>query len=196
LKIKTFSVKLRVVIINWYGGGCYKISASSADVVIDPQSSSSAGGRLKGDLVIKTETSFPIDFGNIADNEIIIPGEYEISGVRIRGVALPASDKNIKSAYRILLDGLNLAFLGDIDAELGEKELDALGSVDILFVPSKTVSGKIIKSINPSIAIPGWGDPKVLMAEIGQKPDTQEKLVIKKKDIEEAEGLRLVVLKQ
>jgi hypothetical protein len=35
------------------------------------------------------------------------------------------------------------------------------------------------------------------MAETGQKPDLQEKLVIKKKDLTEGEsGFRLVVLKQ
>ena len=185
------------MIINWYGGGCYKISASDADIIVDPQSSPSTGGRLKGGLVLKTEETLPIDFNKTAENEITIPGEYEISGVKIRGVALPSSGDSIRSAYKILLDGLHLAFLGDVDDELSEKVLDVLGDVDILFVPSKTVSGKIIKSIGPSIAIPGWGDSKIVMAETGQKPDPQEKLVIKKKDLEEGEaGFRLVVLKQ
>lgn len=200
MKIKAFSVKLRNVIINWYGGGCYKISASDADIVVDPSSSNGAGGRLKGDLVIKTRATLPLDFGKIEENEITTPGEYEVSGVKIRGVALP-SDGNppaggLKTAYRLVVDGINIAFLGDVDAELGEKALDVLGDIDILFVPSNKNSGKLIKSIDPSIAIPGWGDPKIVMAETGQKPEAAEKLVIKKKDLEAEEGFRLVVLKQ
>jgi hypothetical protein len=200
LKIKAFSVKLRNVIINWYGGGCYKISASVADIVVDPSSSSGAGGRLKGDLVIKTRVPLPLDMGKIGENEIAVPGEYEISGVKIRGVALPSGGDSpigeLKTAYRMVVDGINIALLGDVDAELGEKALDVLGDIDILFVPSNKNSGKLIKSIDPSIAIPGWGDPKIVMAETGQKPDQLEKLVIKKKDLEAEEGFRLVVLKQ
>jgi hypothetical protein len=200
LKIKAFSAKLRGVIINWYGGGCYKISASDADIVVDPSSSSGAGGRLKGDLVLKTAIPVPLELGKIEENEISIPGEYEISGVKIRGVAVPSGENSPsgmqKVAYRVVVDGLNLAFLGDIDAELSEKALDILGDIDILFVPSNKNSGKLIKSIDPSIAIPGWGDPKIVMAETGQKPDPQEKLVIKKKDLEAEEGFRLAVLKQ
>ncbi|MCK9187399.1 MAG: MBL fold metallo-hydrolase [Candidatus Colwellbacteria bacterium] len=87
------------------------------------------------------------------------------------------------------------AFLGNISAELSEKALEALGEIDILFVPSNDIANKLVKSVDPKIVIPGWGDPKKVMADIGQKPDPQEKLVIKKKDFEEIEGLRLIVLK-
>lgn len=183
------------MIINWYGGGCYKISASNIDIVIDPESSSGTGGRLKSDLIIKTESFLPLDIKTLQENEIIIPGEYEISGVKITGVET-SSDKSLRVAYRIVVDDLNLAFLGDISAELDTNALDVLGDVDILFVPSKSISGKIIKSIDPSIAVSGWGDPKILMSETGQKPEPMEKLVIKKKDLESEEGFRLVVLKQ
>jgi len=196
LKIKAFSAKLRGVIINWYGGGCYKISASDADIVIDPSSAPGTGGRLKGNLIIKTSVPVPLELGEIGESEIATPGEYEISGVRIRGVAVPSDAKTLKTAYRMAVDGINMAFLGDMDAELGEKTLDVLGDIDILFVPSNKSSGKLIKSIDPSIAIPGWGDPKIVMAETGQKPEPAEKLVIKKKDLESEEGFRLVVLKQ
>ncbi len=193
-----FYVKLLNVIINWYGGGCYKISASSADIVMDPSSSNGISSRLKSDLVIKTQSFLPLDIGAVGINEVVMAGEYEIQGVKIRGVQVasaPSSNKEyMQTVYKIVVDDISLGFLGNISTELDEKTLDELGEIDILFVPSNNIAGKLIKSIDPHIAIPGWGDGALVMAEIGQKPDALEKLVIKKKDIDSQEGFRLVVL--
>ncbi|MDD3752665.1 MAG: MBL fold metallo-hydrolase [Candidatus Colwellbacteria bacterium] len=182
------------MIINWYGGGCYKMQASGVSIVTDPDSSGS-GNRLKGDLVIKTEAPVFADINNVVENEISTPGEFEISGTKIRGTAIPAGKGIIKTAYRVEVDDMAFGFLGNVSAELSEKALEALGEIDILFVPSNDIANKLVKSVDPKIVIPGWGDPKKVMADIGQKPDPQEKLVIKKKDLEEIEGLRLIVLK-
>lgn len=182
--------------INWYGGGCYKVQSSGLNIVVDPDSSAGSGGRLKGDLVIKTKLSLPIEVGNIALDEIVGPGEYEISGVKIRGVAAPSASDEIKTAYRVTIDDVRLGFLGDVSAELDENSLDALGEIDILFVPSNAIAGKLIKSVAPKIAVPGWGDPKVVTADVGQKPDPQDKLVIKKKDLESEGGFRLIILEK
>ena len=193
-----FSDKLQNVIINWYGGGCYKISASSADIIIDPFASSGAGNRLKGDLIVKTQFPMPLDISAIGKDEIIMAGEYEIQGVKIRGAQItsapPFNKEYIQTVYRIVVDDISFGVLGNISAELDEKLLDELGEIDILFVPSNNIAGKLIKSIDPHIAIPGWGDGTLVMAETGQKPDTLEKLVFKKKDIDSQEGFRLVVL--
>jgi len=187
------------VIINWHGEGCYKISTSSADIIIDPSSSNGVGGRLKGDLVLKTQLSLPLDVSSIGKNEIAMAGEYEVSGVKIKGAQVtivPKTNKEqIQTVYKIVVDDISLGFLGDISIELDEEMLDELGEIDILFVPSRDIAGKLIKSVNPRIAIPGWGDPIKVMTEIGQKPDALEKLVIKKKEIEAQEGFRLIVLK-
>jgi len=193
-----FYVKLPNVIINWYGGGCYKISASSADIVIDPSSSNGISSRLKSDLVIKTQSFLPLDIGAVGINEIVMAGEYEIQGVKIRGAqitsTLPSNKEYMQTVYRIVVDDISFGVLGNISSELDEKTLDELGEIDILFVPSNNIAGKLIKSIDPHIAIPGWGDGSLVMTEIGQKPDALEKLVIKKKDIDSQEGFRLVVL--
>jgi len=194
LKIKAFSVKLRGVIINWHGGGSYKIQSSDIDVLVDP-ASGNANNRLKGNLILKTQVSLPLDIQNIPEQEIITAGEYEIKGIKIKGIQISSDGKTLKTAYRIVIDDISLGFLGDINTELNEKTLDELGEIDILFVPAKPIAGQLIKSVDPSIAIPGWGDPKIVATEVGQKPDSQEKLVIKKKDIEAEEGFRLVILK-
>lgn len=186
---------MKDVIINWYGGGCYKITASNADIIIDSHSSPS-GNRLKGDLVIQTEMSHPIDLTKIVNNEITMPGEYELLGVSIKGASIFTDEKQLKIIYKIKVDNINIALLGNINTELTEELLDMLGDIDILLLPSNSTSGKLIKSIDPYIAIPGWGDPKIVITETGQSPEAIDRLVIKKKDIETDKGVQLVLLKQ
>lgn len=195
LKIKSFSVRLLNVIIHWHGGGCYKVSSSTANIIIDPHTVNGAGSRLKGDLMLKTNIALPIDVDMHQSDEIVIAGEYEISGVKIKGIQVFSSASSIKNIYKVIIDNINLGFLGDIDFELNENTLDELGEIDILFVPSNNMASKLIKLVEPNIAIPGWGDPQVVITAIGHKPEPQEKLVIKKKDIEIEKGFRLVVLK-
>lgn len=194
MKIKSFSVTLLNVIINWHGEGCYKISASDATIIVDPHFSNGVGGRLKGDIVIKTTVSLPLDISTIEESVIIMAGEYDALGVKIKGTQVFSDDANLKTIYKAVVDGISFGFLGNIDFELNEKALDDLGQIDILFVPSNNMSGKLIKLISPNIAIPGWGDPAIVITETGQKPEPIEKLVIKKKDIEANEGFRLIVL--
>ncbi|MDD5098911.1 MAG: MBL fold metallo-hydrolase [Candidatus Colwellbacteria bacterium] len=180
------------MIINWYGNGCYKVQASGFDIVVDPDSSQS-GSRLKGNLILKTSSPFPIIE---KENEIAGPGEYEISGAVVRGSVAPGSSREkIKTVYRVVADGIRLGFLGDISSDLDEKALDSLGEVDILFVPSNPHGAKLAKTVEPKIVVPGWGDPKKVALDMGAKTDAQEKLVVKKKDMDEVEGMSVVILK-
>lgn len=179
------------MIINWYGNGCYKVQASGFDIVIDPESSQS-GSRLKGNLTLHTVSSFP---AVAEETEIIGPGEYEVSGIVIRGAsAAETTPSELHTIYRVVVDDLQLGFLGNTGVEMGEKELDMLGEIDILFVPSNDIGAKLIKSVGPKMVVPGWGDPMSIAKDMGVKPEPQEKLVIKKKDLEEVEGLKVVIL--
>jgi len=145
----------------------------------------------KGNLILKTHTKLPVD--SFSSPEVIFgPGEYEIEGVTIRGIALPENSGpgEIRSAYAVNLDGMNLAFMSDISSEPSENALDALGEVDILFLsvdtkkfkPKQTIT--LIKQIDPSIIVPADDKTaKFLIEEMGQKVKAEEKLTIKKKDI-------------
>jgi len=147
--------------------------------------------KKKGNLILKTETKMPIDSFN--SQEVIFgPGEYEISGVRVRGIGLSAeSNKDtIRSIYTVELEGMRLAFFLNLSKEIPEKALDKLGEVDVLFISAETKQIKtkqlisLIKQIDPSIVIPTDDKTaKVLSEEMGQKLKAQEKLVIKRKDL-------------
>jgi len=145
----------------------------------------------KGSLILKTCTEASVD--SFSSPEVIYgPGEYEVSGVRVRGVQLPEdSDKGvIRSMYTARLEGMNLAFFLDISINPTEDSLDRLGEIDVLFISVETNKLKpkqitaLIKQIDPSIVIPVTDKTaKVLSEEMGQKVKAQEKLVIKRKDL-------------
>lgn len=152
-------------------------------LLVDPAS------QMKGDIILKTKAEFPL---KPYSSEVINgPGEYEISGIKIRGVNIDkeTAPDFLRTAYLVEMDGMRLCFLGALNSELSEDVIDKLGEVDILFVPTGKncidVKGAnaLIKQIEPKIVIPTNPDIKDLAEEIGQKPEFQEKLAIKRKDL-------------
>ncbi|MBI2013433.1 MAG: MBL fold metallo-hydrolase [Candidatus Colwellbacteria bacterium] len=144
-----------------------------------------------GDVSIKTATELPIK--NAPGSIIQGPGEYEMAGVKIRGISLPkeSTAKFLRTAYIAHMDEINLCFLGELKSKPDDSVLDKLGEVDILFVgagANATEAKKIeeiIKTIEPKLIV-SLGNPKYLADELGLKPEKSDKLTIKKKDLSEA----------
>jgi len=181
------------MIINWYGGGCYKIATPDFAVVVDPESSES-GRRLKGDLIIKTKSNLEDAFKNREANLIVGPGEYEFSGVKVRGSGIGGSKAGLLTAYKITFDDLKFGFIPAGEADLTDEAADVLSDADILFVPANETGVKIAKRISPKIVIPGEENQKKFASDLGQNPEPEEKLVIKRKDLDVIEGMRVVIL--
>lgn len=179
--------------INWYGGGCYKIQTPNFNLIVDPETAPAVGNRLKGDLTLHTLSKEPFP---VMENEVSGPGEYNIGPARIKGVMIARESDNtkVRTGYAVELDEIKLGFLGDIESDLDAETLDALGEIDIVFIPAKSPAAmRYVKSLDPRIVIPA-GDAKKLASELGQEIEAQEKLVIKKKDMESEGKSRLVVL--
>ncbi|GMQ95407.1 MAG: MBL fold metallo-hydrolase [Patescibacteria group bacterium] len=142
------------------------------------------------------------------------PGEYEVKGVFIKGFITETTysgKKRINTIYSVLCDGIHLCFLGalgSLDSVTSEIK-GSIGGPDILFVPigggdvlSPSSAGKISLAFVPKVIIPMHYDEKngksslrTFLGEEGRKKvDPLDKLVIKKKDLEEKVG-EIVVLK-
>ena len=93
------------------------------------------------------------------------PGEYEYSGVSVRGVMTPLPPESQQQqrnvAYSIELDGVNICHLGDIALPLTTRQVEELAPVDVLLVP--TGGGctlnldqvlQIMQDLEPKIVIP------------------------------------------
>lgn len=107
-----------------------------------------------------------IDFTGGSPEIIREPGDFNVKGIKIKGVESFHDDcggrkrgKNI--IYRFTIDNMNFVHMGDIGHTLDEKTIRALKPCDIVAVPvggRYTVGGRdaadIVKGLSPSAAIP------------------------------------------
>ncbi len=149
-----------------------------------------AGRPPRADLILQTRAKLPLGFPPSPET-VTGAGEYEISGARIKGISLgkEAGDDFLRTIYAVELEGIHLVFVGDLQDESVSDALDKLGAIDILFLSVSGGKAKgiaaLIKQVDPKIIIPvGDKTAKLLAEELGQKVKAEEKLVIKKKDLE------------
>ncbi|PIR98420.1 MAG: hypothetical protein COT88_01675 [Candidatus Colwellbacteria bacterium CG10_big_fil_rev_8_21_14_0_10_41_28] len=185
------------MVINLIGSTGIRCQVADFVLIVDPPS------KRKANITLLTEVSLE---GSVEGEEGFIygPGEYEIEGVRIKGIALPASDKkNLATGYSVFFDDIKLGFIKNLEKIPSQEDLEKLGEIDILFVNTENSSlnfkeiNSFIKKVEPNIIIPLTDKgAKNLMEEIGQKVTQEEKLTLKAKDINEEEGVKIVWLKE
>ncbi|MBI2595082.1 MAG: MBL fold metallo-hydrolase [Candidatus Colwellbacteria bacterium] len=183
-------------------------------MLVDPAVAlATAGKPAKGNLILYTEASLPLNFP-LPPEVVAGAGEYEISGVRVKGINLDKETRGrlLRTVYSAELEGIRLAFLGELGGESISEILDKLGTIDILFLsasgsasvatPAKGAGdakqiATLIKQVDPKIIIPvGDKTVKLLSGELGQKVKAEEKLVIKRKDLDKEQIVgKLVWLK-
>lgn len=155
----------------------------------------------KANLILYARANLPLGFP-LPPEVVAGAGEYEISGVRIKGVSLDKETQGqlLRTVYSVELEGIRLAFLLELGEESVGEPLDKLGTVDILFLgalPGKTKAKQIatlIKQVDPKIIIPvGEKTAKLLAEELGQRVKTEERLVIKKKDLDKEQTTHKLV---
>ena len=80
---------------------------------------------------------------------ISTPGEFEVKGAFVQGIQV---DDSI--IYRFVIEGMAIGFLGSIQRELNDVEIEQLGSIDILILPAGGIAQKLLTSIEPRMVIP------------------------------------------
>ncbi len=140
------------------------------------------------------------------------PGEYEVKDIFIKGFASKSNyngKERINTIYSVTLENMNICFLGALsDINLSSEVKEALGDVDILFLPigddgvlNATQAEKLSVEIEPKIIIPmhfgeiGAKDGlKKYLKEAGdEKVEAIEKLTLKRKDLDGKEGETIVL---
>jgi L-ascorbate metabolism protein UlaG (beta-lactamase superfamily) len=168
--------------LQYYGANCLRLSAKKAQIVIDDNL---AKLELKsvtksGDISLRTSREFPEHPDTFFRAEM--PGEYEVAGVVIHGIAARAhmdeEGKQNAVIYTIEADDTKVLVLGHIFPELSEDQLEQIGMVDVAVVPvggnGYTLDGvgalKVIKQIEPKVVIPThYADAKIKY-EVPQAP--------------------------
>lgn len=166
-----------MVDITWYGQACFKIKGKNASVVIDPYDSQFTGlkaPKLDANVVCVTHDHKDHNevgkVGGVNDQKpfaIYGPGEYEISGINVAGVASFHDDKDgaergKNTIYQISIDEITIVHLGDLgQKKLSQDQIETLSGCDVLLIPVGgvfTIEAKdtpdIIASLEPKIVVP------------------------------------------
>ncbi|MFA5888985.1 MAG: MBL fold metallo-hydrolase [Candidatus Paceibacterota bacterium] len=203
------------MIITYHGVDFFKVSFGNTTIAVNPISKASKfkSTTFGSDITLISLNSPEhngADITSRGDKESFLingPGEYEVSGVFIKGFLSKSTyggEERINTIYTINLEGINLCFLGALSQkDLSAETKEAIDGIDILFVPIggdgvlDPASGhKLAVQFEPKIIIPShYGDVGVANSlksflkeagEEGVKP--VDKLTIKKKDLEGKEG--------
>jgi L-ascorbate metabolism protein UlaG (beta-lactamase superfamily) len=182
--------------ITWLGHVCVRVRTKQATVLMDPYERS-AGldmGRPTADIVtISHDHPMHGHVPGVKGDPLVIngPGEYEVQGVQILGVATslrPAEEgakpeRNI--VYLIEAEGLHVVQLGGIGVQPTAEDAEPLSNVDILILPigegtlEPEQAARTVRMLEPAIAIPvgyrpdGMEHPrlKAFLAAVGVEPE-------------------------
>ncbi|MCA9348121.1 MBL fold metallo-hydrolase [Candidatus Saccharibacteria bacterium] len=203
---------------QFHGANCISISTPKARVVIDDNLASLGLKSVtkSDDVVLSTVYSEP-DTG--VRLFIAEPGEYEVSGISVFGVAARAHmdelGKETAIMYKLQYGDFRVAITGHIHPDIKEEYIEDMGAVDVLIVPvggnGYTLDGigalSIVKKFDPKIVIPVHYADKAINYPVPQQElsealkglamtpkDSVSRLKLKPADL--SEGLSLIVLER
>lgn len=155
--------------ISWLGHSCFRLRSNEIVVVTDPFPESLG---LKPDTrlaTVVTVSNTHLNHSNwqgvSGDPRVFnAPGEYEYSGISVRGVMTPLSEgmkqeqRNV--AYSMEIEGVNLCHLGDLTEPLTTRHINELSPVDVLLLP---VGGGCTLAVDRIVQTMRDLDPKVVI---------------------------------
>jgi L-ascorbate metabolism protein UlaG (beta-lactamase superfamily) len=206
------------MVISYLGGECIKITQGDLTLAFNPPSKDSSlkTSKFGADIALVSLDNEDFNgtenaaFGEREPFVISGPGEYEVKGVAVRGFGSSSEygGKGINTIYSVALEGMNLCFLGALGSvtlpPAAKQELD---NIDILFVPiggdgvlTYEDAYKLAVQLGPKAVVPihydGLGGKDALksfLKEAGKDVKAQDKLTIKRKDLDGKEA-EIIVL--
>lgn len=179
------------MVISYFGENCFRLQSGDLSLLVDP-----ANNRLKADVTLRTSTPadfFVSDDAATPQTDILFPGEYEIKGIEILGmpVARETGGKFIRTAYVLDWEEMKLGMMPRFSKLPDGNVLEKLSELDILFLPvdgdgglSPDAAAKLVRQLEPAVVIPSYSkSASEFLKATGQRAETQEKFVFKKKDL-------------
>jgi len=157
--------------INWLGHSCFKIAGRQTTVVTDPYSPSLGylSGKTTANIVTVSHQHEGHSYVEGVGGEpklVAGPGEYEINGVLIIGIAtfhdaLGGSQLGKNTVYVMEVDGVSVCHLGDLGHVLTTGQVEELGGVDVLLLPvggvstiNASMAAEVVRQLEPKVVIP------------------------------------------
>lgn len=157
--------------ISWLGHSCFQIKGKQTTIVTDPYSPDlgySLGEPAAQIVTVSHQHPGHNYLPGVSGEPRLItaPGEYEIAGVLIIGIATyhdaeRGSQRGNNTVYLIEVDDIAVCHLGDLGHVLNMEQVEELGTVDVLLLPvgGKTTIGaataaEVVRQLEPKVVIP------------------------------------------
>lgn len=160
--------------IYWNGHACFRLRGRETTVVTDPYDRTTGFPPLKLSAdVVTVSHAHPhhahVEVVQPASGRVRTvdgPGEYEVAGSLIEGVATYRDKQKGKAlgkntAFMIHLDDISICHLGALAHTLSSSQIDSLKDADVLLVPigggtvlDATSAAEVISQLEPRIVIP------------------------------------------
>lgn len=213
---------ISIMVITYFGGQFVRIQQGDTVIAFNPFGKDSKRKNIRfGANLALVSMNHPDMNGieNMAIGEkrpfvVSGPGEYEVGGIHIAGFPSgkrPGGEERINTIYTVHLEGVRICFLGaHPSAELSSETIEGIGECDICFVPvsgadalSPADAEKLSVTLDAKLVIPVGVEGKedknlrTFLKESGaENAPVEEKITLKKKDLDGKEGEVRVLLPQ
>jgi L-ascorbate metabolism protein UlaG (beta-lactamase superfamily) len=167
--------------IQFYGANCIVITTKQVRLVFDDNLASLGAKSVsrEGDVCLFTSPHPESVKG--AKMTIDMAGEYEVSGINVRGIQARAhmdgESERSATMYKVTAGDVKVLVIGHIYPKLSDSKLEDIGLVDVLLVPvggtgytmDPTGALQVVKEIEPKIFVPTHYDDKELKYEVPQQ---------------------------
>ncbi len=157
--------------ITWYGHSCFRLYTRGTSVITDPYSRELGYTlpRVKVDITtISHDHAGHNNAKGLKGDYFVIdePGEYEIGGVFIIGIAAyhdrkKGKERGRNNIYLFEIEGISVCHLGDLGHIPTQTQVEALNDIDVLLTPVGGISAltagmaaETASMLEPRIVIP------------------------------------------
>lgn len=157
--------------ITWLGHSCFRIKGSQAVIITDPfppELGYTLGKQTADIITLSHQHPSHSYVQGIGGEPRIIrgPGEYEISGILIIGIATHHDTqrgqvRGKNTVYVMEIDGVSVCHLGDLGHVLSSDQVEEIGNVDVLFLPvggnstiNAAIAAEVILQLEPKAVVP------------------------------------------
>ncbi len=157
--------------ISWLGHSCFRIKGSQVTIITDPYSPDlgySLGKSTARIVTVSHQHPGHSYVQGIGGGPWVVsgPGEVEISGVLIIGVATfhdqeRGGERGKNTVYVMEVDEVSVCHLGDLGHTLTAEQVEEIGNVDVLLVPvgglssiNAAMAAEVVRQLEPKIVVP------------------------------------------
>ena len=157
--------------IDWLGHSCFRIKGSHGVIITDPfppDLGYSLGKPTARIVTVSHQHPSHSYVQGIGGEPRVVkgPGEYEIGGVLILGLAtfhdaVGGKNKGKNTVYLMEVDGMSICHLGDLGHVLNAEQVEEIDDVDVLLLPVGGVStlnaamaAEVIRRLEPKVVVP------------------------------------------